>query len=107
MSEIVNMKAVRLDVEAMKVVHLGRRGEAVVTTPTSLSPREPRMNVHKNARLTPQGRALLVRRIGAEGWRVRDAAAAAGISQRSAFRWLARHRAGGKLALQDKSSAPA
>lgn len=65
------------------------------------------MNVHKNARLTPQGRALLVRRIRQEGWRVRDAAAAAGISLRSAFRWLARHRAGGELALQDKSSAPA
>ena len=32
------------------------------------------MNVHKNARLTPQGRALLVRRIEKEGWRVGDAA---------------------------------
>jgi len=64
------------------------------------------MNVHKNARLTPQGRALLVGRVR-EGWRVRDAAAAAGISERSAFRWLARHRAGGELALQDRSSAPA
>jgi transposase InsO family protein len=91
----------------MKVVHPGQKGEAVVATPTNLSPREPRMNVHKNARLTPQGRALLVRRIREEGWRVADAAAAAGISQRSAFRWLARHRAGGELALQDRSSAPA
>jgi leucine-zipper of insertion element IS481 len=42
--------------------------------------------VPKNARLTPQGRALLVRRIHAEGWRVGDAAAA-GISERTAFRW--------------------
>jgi hypothetical protein len=33
------------------------------------------MNVHKNARLTPQGRALLVRRITEEGWRIVDAAA--------------------------------
>jgi transposase InsO family protein len=65
------------------------------------------MNVHKNARLTLQGRALLVRRICQEGWRVKDAAAAAGISARTAFRWLARHRAGGELALQDRSSAPA
>ena len=65
------------------------------------------MNVHKNARLTPQGRALIVRRIREEGWRVDAAAAAAGISKRSAFRWLARHRAGGELALQDRSSAPA
>ena len=65
------------------------------------------MNVHKNARLTPQGRALLVQRVRTEGWRVGDAAAAAGLSQRQAFRWLARHRAGGELALQDRSSAPA
>ncbi|HBK07268.1 MAG TPA: hypothetical protein DDZ81_15685 [Acetobacteraceae bacterium] len=36
-----------------------------------------------------------------------DAAIAAGISQRRTFVWLARHRAGGELALQDRSSAPA
>jgi transposase InsO family protein len=64
------------------------------------------MNIHKNARLTPQGRALLVHRVRTEGWRVGDAAAAAGISLRQAFRWLARHRAGGELALRDRSSAP-
>jgi hypothetical protein len=40
------------------------------------------MNVHKNVRLTPQGRALLVRRITEEGWRIVDAANAAGISVR-------------------------
>ncbi|WP_229744058.1 hypothetical protein, partial [Aliidongia dinghuensis] len=42
-----------LDVEAMKVVHPGPGSEAVVTTPkrTFL---EPWMNIHKNARLTPQ-----------------------------------------------------
>ena len=64
------------------------------------------MNVHKNARLTPQGRGLLVRRIE-EGWPIVEAARAAGISKRTAFRWLARHRAGGELALLDRSSAPA
>ncbi|MBV9913649.1 MAG: DDE-type integrase/transposase/recombinase, partial [Sinobacteraceae bacterium] len=65
------------------------------------------MNVHKNARLTPQGRALLIRRVLLEGWTVAETARAAGISTRTAFRWLARHRAGGELALQDRSSAPA
>jgi transposase InsO family protein len=44
------------------------------------------MNLHKNARLTPQGRGLLVQRIRIEGWRVADAAAAAGLSERQAFR---------------------
>ena len=38
------------------------------------------MNIHKNARLTPQGRVLLVRRITEEGWRIVDAANAAGKS---------------------------
>jgi transposase InsO family protein len=65
------------------------------------------MNMHKNARLTPQGRALLVKRVREEGWRVVDAAAAAGLSERQAYRWLARHRAGGEPALADRSSAPA
>jgi transposase InsO family protein len=64
------------------------------------------MNVHKNARLTRQGRVLLVRRITEEGWRIADAANAAGISVRQSYRWLARHRSGGAAALADRSSAP-
>jgi len=64
------------------------------------------MNVHQNARLTPQGRLLLVRRITEEGWRVADAANAAGISVRQSYRWLARYRSGGAAALADRSSAP-
>ena len=55
------------------------------------------MNVHKNARLTPQGRRLVVRRIEEQGWRVADAAAAAGLSERRAYEWLKRYRAGVEL----------
>ncbi len=40
------------------------------------------MNIHKNARLTPQGRALLVLRVQSEGWRVRDATALGGSATR-------------------------
>jgi transposase InsO family protein len=65
------------------------------------------MNVHKNARLTPQGRLLMVRRIEDQGWTVAAAAAAAGLSLRRAYHWLGRYRAGGEIALQDRSSAPA
>ncbi|HEV2336220.1 MAG TPA: IS481 family transposase [Stellaceae bacterium] len=65
------------------------------------------MNVHKNARLTPQGRLLMVRRIDEQGWRVADAAVAAGLSERRAYAWLQRYRAGGEIALHDKSSTPA
>src|SRR6202011_1758791 len=64
------------------------------------------MKVHKNARMTPQGRHLLVRRITEEGWRIADAATAAGISERQSYRWLARYRSGGTAALADRSSAP-
>ncbi len=64
------------------------------------------MNVHKNARMTPHGRALLVSRVRSEGWKVTDAAQAAGVSTRTGYKWLARHRSGGPEALQDRSSAP-
>jgi transposase InsO family protein len=65
------------------------------------------MNVHKHARMTVHGRLLLVRRVRAQGWRVEDAARAAGVSVRTAYKWLARWRAGGEPALHDRSSAPA
>jgi transposase InsO family protein len=65
------------------------------------------MNVHKNARMTVHGRLLLIRRVREQGWRVEDAALAAGVSVRTAYKWLARHRAGGEGALHDRSSAPA
>jgi transposase InsO family protein len=65
------------------------------------------MNVHKNARMTVHGRALLVARVRDQGWRVEDAALAAGVSVRTAYTWLARWRAGGEPALHDRSSAPA
>ncbi|MBX3579670.1 MAG: helix-turn-helix domain-containing protein [Rhizobiaceae bacterium] len=62
------------------------------------------MNVHKNARLTPSGRVLLVERIEG-GWPVCRAAEAAGVSVRSAYRWLGRYRSGDRQ-LNDRSSAP-
>jgi transposase InsO family protein len=65
------------------------------------------MNVHKNARMPVHGRLLLIRRVREQGWRVEEAALAAGMSVRSAYKWLARWRAGGERALHDRSSAPA
>ena len=65
------------------------------------------MNSHQHARMTVHGRALLVNRILVERWRVADAARAAGISERTAYKWLARFRAGGARMLHDRSSAPA
>jgi hypothetical protein len=63
------------------------------------------MNVHQNARLTPSGRALLADRIE-RGWPVRAAALAAGVSARTAYTWLCRHRQGGQGRHHDRSSAP-
>src|SRR5690242_16180476 len=62
------------------------------------------MNVHQNARLTPRGRVLMIERIEA-GLPVRRAAAAAGVSERTAHRWLKRWRRGDRE-LGDRSSAP-
>ena len=63
------------------------------------------MNVHKNARLTPEGRALLARRVSS-GWTAKAAAEAAGVSLRTARKWLGRHRRGGERRHHDRSSAP-
>ena len=47
------------------------------------------MNIHKYARLTPHGREILVRRIVEEGLPVGEAAQASGVSERTAYKWLA------------------
>jgi transposase InsO family protein len=54
-----------------------------------------------------KGRELLVERIEVAGWSLMEAAQAAGISERAARKWLARHRAEGPTGLLDRSSAPA
>ena len=64
------------------------------------------MKVHANARLSPIGRQLLVDRIERDGWTVQGAAESAGISQRTARKWVARFRAEGPAGLRDRSSAP-
>ena len=63
------------------------------------------MNVHKNARLTPSGRALMADRIE-QGWPVKAAAEAAGVSTVTAYKWRRRHRLGGERRHHDRSSAP-
>ena len=62
------------------------------------------MNIHENARLTFQGRKTLIERISRIG--LEAAAADAGISERTARKWLARHRAEGEAGLFDRTSRP-
>ena len=63
------------------------------------------MRCHANARLSPIGRQLLVDRIERNGWTVQAAAESAGISERTARKWLARWRDEGPAGLRDRSSA--
>jgi len=62
------------------------------------------MNIHKNARTTPQSRALIVQRVEIEHWPVSAVAIAFGISERTVYKWLARHRTCGLVGLQDRRS---
>jgi transposase InsO family protein len=63
------------------------------------------MDLHANAALSWSGRRELARRVVDEGWTVRAAAEAAGVSVRCARKWACRYR-GGDLELADRSSAP-
>ena len=64
------------------------------------------MDVHKNAGLTPRGRAELVRRVLQEGQSRCGVAAALGVSVKTVRKWLARFRAEGAAGLADRSSRP-
>lgn len=62
--------------------------------------------VHANARLTPEGRWVLVQRVEAAGWPVAVAAESMGVSRETAYRWVRRFRAEGRAGLVDASSRP-
>ena len=64
------------------------------------------MKLHPNAKTTPHARALLVERVLQCGWTCVEAAEAAGISVRTAFKWLQRFRDEGPRGLQDRPSTP-
>jgi transposase InsO family protein len=63
------------------------------------------MNVHSKARTTPFSRELIARRMEEAAWS-EDQAAALGISERTAYKWLSRYRAEGTVGLRDRSSRP-
>lgn len=62
------------------------------------------MNIHKNASMTPKGRAHLVKEIARVG--LKPAAAAAGLSTRTARKWQRRFAQEGRAGLLDRSSRP-
>jgi transposase InsO family protein len=64
------------------------------------------MDVHKNARLTPAGREIMVRRVIEGGQTPKALSAAVGVCPRTVRKWVKRFRAEGLAGLQDRSSRP-
>ena len=64
------------------------------------------MKLHANAKLTPAARLLLCQRIIEEGRSLAQAAWAAGVSERTARKWVGRYLAEGTVGLQDRTSRP-
>jgi len=61
------------------------------------------VTLHQNAKTCPASRRLLCQRVEEQGWSLRAAAEAAGLSERRAAEWLGRWRAGDRD-LEDRSS---
>jgi transposase InsO family protein len=64
------------------------------------------MKLHGNAPLGPKGREIMVRRVVEENLALAEAAEAAGVSARTARKWVRRYREEGVTGLLDRSSAP-
>ena len=62
------------------------------------------MNIHKNARLTPQGRGEAVRRVTERGQSARQVARALAVSERTVRKWVSRVAETGSVS--DRSSRP-
>ena len=60
------------------------------------------MQVHARAPLSPIGRRRVVDRVGSKMWSVTAAAEAAGVTERTIYRWLARFRDHGEAGLVDR-----
>jgi transposase InsO family protein len=64
------------------------------------------MKLHGNAPFGPKGRATMVRRVTDQEWSLTEAAEAAGVSERTAAKWVDRYLEEGEAGLVDRSSVP-
>ena len=64
------------------------------------------MDAHKNARLTPLGREVMVRRVVEGGQTPEAVGEAVGVCPRTVRKWVARFRAEATAGLEDRSSRP-
>jgi transposase InsO family protein len=62
------------------------------------------MKLHRNARTCPNSRELIASRVLEQGWSLRSAAEAAGVSEPTARKWVRRQVVGESL--EDRSSRP-
>jgi transposase InsO family protein len=63
------------------------------------------MDVHQNAKTTPNGRLLMIQRL-AEGWTIKATAAAFGVDAKTVRKWQGRYALDGDTGLFDRSSRP-
>jgi len=81
--------------------------EKAVGVESTTSPMgRPSVNVHKNAKLTPAGRAGLVKRVLFEGQSVRGVSRSLGVCPATVRKWVRRYERGGWEAMADRSSRP-
>ena len=64
------------------------------------------MKIHANAKLGRKGRLVIYQRVLEQGWSLMEAAEAAGVSERTAHKWVRRYRSEGESGLLDRNSAP-
>ena len=64
------------------------------------------MNVHENARTTPHLRAFFVTQVDEHAFTPQEVATSCGVSVRTVYKWLKRHREEGAAGLWGRSSRP-
>ena len=64
------------------------------------------MNTHKNAPLTPEGRARMVRQVLVEGSSITVVAKAYATTRDTVRKWVCRFQVEGAAGLRDRSSRP-
>jgi transposase InsO family protein len=96
--------AVALAVNFQEVVRSARAGNADVAKQKRFA--ENRMDIHKNARLTPKGREAMVRAVVEGGLSKAAAARQFHTTAKTVGKWVERFRVSGVDGLRDRSSKP-
>jgi len=93
-----------LDVSFQEVVHSALTGNSEVAKHQRFA--ENRMDIHKNAPLTPKGRERMVRSVVEGGLSQARAARQFNVTPKTVAKWIKRFRAEGVDGLRDRSSRP-